>query len=178
MFINPALTEPFGLTLLEAAASGLPVVATENGGPVDIIANCRNGLLVDPLNTEAIAEALLAILADSRRWQSFSRNGARLVACHYSWDAHAETYLRKLHHLVEGSLDVPAAPMVRSTRGHSKALFTAVDNTLLGDRAGLDELSTVLRGGATTGCSASPAAAASIRCWASSASTAFPCRTF
>mgnify|MGYP000069541195 CR=1 FL=1 len=43
VFINPALTEPFGLTLLEAAASGLPVVATENGGPVDIIANCKNG---------------------------------------------------------------------------------------------------------------------------------------
>lgn len=48
VFINPALTEPFGLTLLEAAATGLPLVATENGGPVDIIGNCRNGLLVDP----------------------------------------------------------------------------------------------------------------------------------
>lgn len=50
VFINPALTEPFGLTLLEATASGLPLVATENGGPVDIIGNCRNGLLVDPLD--------------------------------------------------------------------------------------------------------------------------------
>ena len=54
VFINPALTEPFGLTLLEAAASSLPVVATENGGPVDIIANCKNGELVDPLDKEAI----------------------------------------------------------------------------------------------------------------------------
>ena len=45
VFVNPALTEPFGLTLLEAAASGLPLVATENGGPVDIIGNCGNGLL-------------------------------------------------------------------------------------------------------------------------------------
>ena len=43
VFIYPALTEPFGLTILEAAASGLPVIATENGGPVDIIRNCRNG---------------------------------------------------------------------------------------------------------------------------------------
>ncbi len=59
VFVNPALTEPFGLTLLEAAASGLPVVATENGGPVDIIGNCRNGELVDPLDTEKMAEALL-----------------------------------------------------------------------------------------------------------------------
>ena len=60
VFINPALTEPFGLTLLEAAASGLPVVATENGGPVDIIANCGNGELVDPMDENAIARALLS----------------------------------------------------------------------------------------------------------------------
>ncbi|MBF0256682.1 MAG: glycosyltransferase, partial [Gammaproteobacteria bacterium] len=37
VFVNPALTEPFGLTLIEAAASGLPLVATEDGGPRDII---------------------------------------------------------------------------------------------------------------------------------------------
>ncbi|KAK8454340.1 hypothetical protein SEVIR_5G435000v4 [Setaria viridis] len=36
VFINPALVEPFGLTLIEAAAHGLPIVATKNGGPVDI----------------------------------------------------------------------------------------------------------------------------------------------
>ena len=49
IFVNSALTEPFGLTLIEAAASGLPIVATEDGGPQDIIANCKNGELVDPL---------------------------------------------------------------------------------------------------------------------------------
>lgn len=36
VFVNPALVEPFGLTLIEAAAYGLPMVATKNGGPVDI----------------------------------------------------------------------------------------------------------------------------------------------
>ncbi|PPR99579.1 hypothetical protein GOBAR_AA21090 [Gossypium barbadense] len=36
VFINPAFIEPFGLTLIEAAAHGLPIVATKNGGPVDI----------------------------------------------------------------------------------------------------------------------------------------------
>jgi sucrose-phosphate synthase len=36
VFINPALTEPFGLTLLEAAASGLPIIAPNDGGPRDI----------------------------------------------------------------------------------------------------------------------------------------------
>ncbi len=56
VFVNPALTEPFGLTLLEAAASGLPVVATEDGGPQDIIENCGNGYLVDPLDPRAWRE--------------------------------------------------------------------------------------------------------------------------
>ncbi|MCI5220307.1 MAG: glycosyltransferase, partial [Candidatus Electrothrix sp. LOE2] len=50
VFVNPALTEPFGLTLLEAAATGCPLLATENGGPVDILENCKNGLLFDPLD--------------------------------------------------------------------------------------------------------------------------------
>ena len=65
VFINPALTEPFGLTLLEAAASGLPLVATENGGPVDIIRNCRCGELVDPLDRKQMARALLKYLGDT-----------------------------------------------------------------------------------------------------------------
>ena len=47
LFVNPALTEPFGLTLLEAAACGLPMVSTDDGGPRDIQARCDNGLLVD-----------------------------------------------------------------------------------------------------------------------------------
>ena len=47
LFVNPALTEPFGLTLLEAAACGLPMVATDDGGPRDIQHRCDNGLLVD-----------------------------------------------------------------------------------------------------------------------------------
>ena len=49
VFINSALQEPFGLTLIEAAGYGVPVVATKNGGPVDILATLENGILVDPL---------------------------------------------------------------------------------------------------------------------------------
>jgi sucrose-phosphate synthase len=77
VFVNPALTEPFGLTLLEAAASGLPVVATSDGGPMDIIANCQNGLLIDPLDREAIEKALMRVLSESSHWDEWSANGIR-----------------------------------------------------------------------------------------------------
>jgi glycosyltransferase involved in cell wall biosynthesis len=45
VFVNPALVEPFGLTLIEAAAYGLPMVATKNGGPVDIQRVSVSGLV-------------------------------------------------------------------------------------------------------------------------------------
>jgi sucrose-phosphate synthase len=73
VFVNPALTEPFGLTLIEAAASGLPIVATSDGGPQDIIGNCHNGYLIDPLNPDDMAAALLEVLRDriaGRIWRA------------------------------------------------------------------------------------------------------------
>jgi sucrose-phosphate synthase len=52
LFVNPALTEPFGLTLLEAASSGLPIVSTDDGGPRDILSRCQNGLLLQVFHLE------------------------------------------------------------------------------------------------------------------------------
>lgn len=146
VFINPALTEPFGLTLLEAAASGLPVVATENGGPVDILANCRNGLLVDPLDKAAIADALLRILEDRELWQTFSTSGIRNVACHYSWDAHASSYVQAVLPLAAAHrpLEKPTAAK-RAVTQRSRALVTAIDNTLLGDAEALQEFIQTVR---------------------------------
>ncbi|MEB3323025.1 MAG: HAD-IIB family hydrolase [Synechococcaceae cyanobacterium] len=148
VFVNPALTEPFGLTLLEAAASGLHLVATENGGPVDIIENCRNGILVDPLNPEAIAEALLQILEDPQLWRTFSRNGLENVTRHYSWEAHARTYLEKVRALVtERAALLPRTPPQPSParRFGERAIFTAVDNTLLGEEKALRTFSETVR---------------------------------
>ena len=58
VFVNAALTEPFGLTLIEAAACGVPVVATDDGGPMDIIKNCKSGILIDVTDTKNISDAM------------------------------------------------------------------------------------------------------------------------
>ncbi len=79
IFVNPALTEPFGLTLIEATASGLPVVATNDGGPQDILEACQNGLLADPLDTDSLGTSMLHALTDRSRWTRWARSGVARV---------------------------------------------------------------------------------------------------
>lgn len=95
VFINPAFIEPFGLTLIEAAAHGLPMVATRNGGPVDIQGVLDNGLLVDPHDQQSIATALLKLVADKQLWAKCRQNGLKNIHL-YSWPAHCRTYLSRL----------------------------------------------------------------------------------
>ncbi|MBW4505546.1 MAG: HAD-IIB family hydrolase [Scytonematopsis contorta HA4267-MV1] len=145
VFVNPALTEPFGLTLLEAAASGLPLVATENGGPVDIIGNCHNGLLVDPLNASAIESALFTILSDLTLWEQYSKNGLKNVAKFYSWDAHAQTYLEKIQPLLQHEPSPKPTPSPKASSYRKRAIFTSIDNALLGDAEALSQFVQVVR---------------------------------
>nr|XP_016435288.1 PREDICTED: probable sucrose-phosphate synthase isoform X2 [Nicotiana tabacum] len=95
VFINPAFIEPFGLTLIEAAAYGLPMVATKNGGPVDIHRVLDNGLLVDPHDQQAIADALLKLVADKHLWAKCRANGLKNIHL-FSWPEHCKTYLSRI----------------------------------------------------------------------------------
>jgi sucrose-phosphate synthase len=145
IFINPALTEPFGLTLLEAAASGLPLVATENGGPVDIIANCSNGELVDPLDKEAITAALLKFLRKRDAWDLASRNGIAGVRKHYSWQAHAETYMKKTRDLPGRYKPIPSERPTPRVRYRDRAIFTDLDQNLVGNPNALKRFIDVMK---------------------------------
>jgi sucrose-phosphate synthase len=146
VFVNPALTEPFGLTLLEAAACGLPLVATENGGPVDIIGNCNNGLLVDPLDKAVITESLLQILQQGEYWQTLSHNGLHGVRQHYSWEAHAASYMTQVSSLPAGHEKTPMLPPKHvKHRPRDRAIFTDLDQNLLGNPAGLKQFIEVVR---------------------------------
>ena len=148
IFVNPALTEPFGLTLIEAAASGLPVVATHDGGPRDIIEACQNGLLVDPSDPELLGLKLLAALQDRERWKSWSKNGIQGVHSTFSWAAHAERYLLELGKTMG---DLPAEEGIRSASRRTRLprldriLITDVDDTLTGDPAALEAFKEALQ---------------------------------
>ena len=156
IFVNPAFTEPFGLTLIEAAASGLPFVAPDDGGPRDILGNCRNGVVVDTLDSNAIAEALLYALEDKTRWRKWTTCGLAGVWRHYSWAAHVDRYmkevnrllrrdqkrLRRQHAIINSGISNSNIIGVEKSRMPlaSMALISDIDNTLLGHKKSLKNL--------------------------------------
>lgn len=141
VFVNPALTEPFGLTLIEAAASGVPIVATEDGGPRDIVGNCHNGLLVNPLESDDIAHALIKVLSDRDAWQQRVEAGLIGVRKHYAWHAHAKAYLDMVRPIISRTELLVRTPLHRREKlYHDRALFSDIDLSLTGDPEGLREL--------------------------------------
>ncbi|WP_316015740.1 HAD family hydrolase [Roseobacter sp. HKCCA0434] len=93
VFVNPALHEPFGLTVLEAAQSGVPVVATSQGGPADIVREIGHGVCVDPTDEARMASAIVELIGDRDVWDRASSAGPRGVRA-YSWDRWAREVLR------------------------------------------------------------------------------------
>ena len=150
VFVNPALTEPFGITLLESAACGLPIVATRDGGPADIVHNCRNGILVDVSQPSNISEAVKKILIDEDLWKKYSRNGIDNVRSYYTWSAHIDRYLEKIidlkSHSIEKRLSIPKGdPVARKMIRLNKMIICDIDNTLTGDPEALRELLDLLQ---------------------------------
>ncbi|WP_227370572.1 HAD-IIB family hydrolase [Halomonas sp. M20] len=122
VFVNPAFNEPFGLTLLEASAAGLPLIATESGGPNDIIKRCQNGILVDPHSTASIRKAALELLTSETAWQRHANGGARAINA-FNWQSHVSQYHELLGRLCRRPEPQP---------GFDSFLITDIDNTLLG----------------------------------------------
>jgi sucrose-phosphate synthase len=94
VFCLPAEYEPFGMSLVEAMAVGLPVVATRNGGPSETTDEGRAGLLVDPRDPDDIASHLIRLLSDSDTWQTYADRGRKRVRERYNWRRTATSYLR------------------------------------------------------------------------------------
>lgn len=139
VFVNPALTEPFGLTLIEAAASGLPVIATRDGGVRDIVSYCKNGLLIDPLDVDAVSDALKHALTNRKDWHRWSKSGLTRARRFFSWSGHVHSYVTHVKRIAKAPLASPL--LAASNRAvFDRLLICDIDNTLIGNIDGLHQL--------------------------------------
>lgn len=145
VFVNATPGENFGLTIVEAAACGLPIVASPTGGPKEIIGNARNGMLVDVQNTKEIADALKRIIADTTLWEKYSANGIRAGLEDYSWKSHIKTYIRAIDELYKPKTQLKETqelPLGKKLMKAGLFFISDLDGTLIEgeDASGLDQI--------------------------------------
>ncbi len=97
IFVQPALFEAFGLTVVEAMSSGLPTFATIFGGPLEIIEHGMSGFHIDPTHGERAAEMMIDFFArckhDPSYWEEISAGGIKRVGEKYNWRLYAKKLL-------------------------------------------------------------------------------------
>lgn len=96
-FVQPALFEAFGLTVVESMSTGLPTFATCFGGPMEIIEDGVSGFHIDPTDDEStiakLEEFLKKSIEDSSIWESISAQSIKRVEERYNWKRYANRLL-------------------------------------------------------------------------------------
>ena len=92
LFLLPSQNESFGLSALEALASGTPVIASRAGGLLEVIRDGETGVMCPVGDVEAMARAAIEILDDPERWRSMSRAAATDARTRFALDEVVEQY--------------------------------------------------------------------------------------
>ncbi|MGC8935052.1 MAG: glycosyltransferase family 4 protein [Thermoproteota archaeon] len=86
----PSRAEAFGISALEAMATGKPVVASEVGGIPEVVKNGLTGKLVKPESPKELADALLELLSDEQKIRKIGYNARRVAENEFSWEVIAK----------------------------------------------------------------------------------------
>ncbi|KAL5158167.1 Sucrose synthase 2 [Glycine soja] len=96
-FVQPALYEAFGLTVVEAMTCGLPTFATCHGGPAEIIEHGVSGFHIEPHHPDHVAAILINFFeqcqSDPGYWNKISDAGLRRIRERYTWKIYSERLL-------------------------------------------------------------------------------------
>jgi len=91
LVVNPSFSESFGMSLIEAMASGVPVIASRTGGMQEIIEDGKTGTLVEPGNVTQLADAILELLQNAEVRGSMGLESMKRAQTIFSWDKSVET---------------------------------------------------------------------------------------
>lgn len=99
VFVHPSVQDIFALTVLEASASALPVVAFDTNGNREMVLNGKTGLLVERIEYNALSESIETILNCRDETRNFGENGRKYVSENFSWFKTAAD-LENLYHSI------------------------------------------------------------------------------
>jgi L-malate glycosyltransferase len=102
VFVAPSVSESFGVAVLEASASGLPVVVSRTGGLAEVVRDRITGILIPPRDPTAIADALEELLKDEQLRSRLGTNGRKFVLENYEWTENASRVERIYESLLRG----------------------------------------------------------------------------
>ncbi|MGH8444682.1 MAG: glycosyltransferase family 4 protein, partial [Solimonas sp.] len=103
LLAHPAFAEGLGVSLLQASANGVPIVASRAGGIPEAVRDGVNGLLVPPHDVQALGDAIIALASDDARRQAIGAAGRKLIADEFSVDVMVEGNLAVYRELLPGA---------------------------------------------------------------------------
>ena len=101
IFIYPSREEPFGLSILEAMACEVPVIASNVFGPGEIITQDTDGLLVPPDNIEALIESVQVLLEDEKLRRTLGSNARKTVTSKFDISSHFDQLIALYKKLIK-----------------------------------------------------------------------------
>jgi len=96
VLVAPAIDEPFGTTILEACAYGLPVIAARSGGSPEIVLDGTTGLLFDATDVESLVMALKKLITDPSLRARLGRAGRSRVSQTFTLERMASRFAEAL----------------------------------------------------------------------------------
>ncbi len=93
IFVCPSLRESFGVSVIEASASAVPVIANNIGGLKEVVQNNKTGYLLDTTNSEKLADHLEKLIMNDDLRFNLGQNGREFVKQNFNWDANVTKML-------------------------------------------------------------------------------------
>ena len=104
IFVLPSLQEGFSNAVIEAMASGLPVVATKSGGTEEAVMDGHNGLLVSPGSSFELAKAMIRLLSDEKLRRILSDNARETIREKFTYKKMVKKIQRVIDSETNGNL--------------------------------------------------------------------------